>query len=186
MSLRYYKRFQMERRTSGHRGLPALPPGYRFVAWSPERLLAHAEAMRLSFAEELDSQLFECLQSEEGCGRLMTEISRKQGFLPEATWLIEYVAGPNKIEPCGTIQGLRGTPRIGGIQNVGVTPLHRGRGLGGALVEAAMVGIQQAGLPRVLLEVTAENVGAVRLYQQLGFRRTRTQYRAAQVAYSLG
>ncbi|TWT35522.1 putative acetyltransferase [Posidoniimonas corsicana] len=184
--LTYHKRFQMERRLGPGLRLPTLPTGYRLVAWSPERLLDHTEAKHLSFAEEIDSQLFECLRSAEGCERLMREISGKNGFLPAATWLIEYVAGPHKIEPCGTIQGIKASPRMGGIQNVGVAPLHRGRGLGSALVAAALVGFQQAGLTRACLEVTAANEPAVRLYQQLGFRRTKTLYKAVEVAYSLG
>jgi ribosomal protein S18 acetylase RimI-like enzyme len=32
------------------------------------------------------------------------------------------------------------------------------------------------------LEVTSQNVGAVRLYQRLGFRKVRTVYKAVQVA----
>ncbi len=167
-------------------GLPALPPGYRLVPWSPERICDHAEAKHLSFEGELDAQLFDCLASLEGCERLMREISLKDGFLPEATWLLEYVAGPHKVEPCGTIQGLRVSPRAGGIQNVGVAPLHRGRGLGSSLVVAAMVGFQQQGLSKACLEVTAQNEGAIRLYQNLGFFRTKTQYKAVEVAYSLG
>lgn len=186
MKLVYYKRYQMERRVGPDVTLPALPSGYRFVPWSTQRLADHSEAKHLSFSDELDSQLFECLQTEAGCERLMRGISNKPGFLPGATWLIEYVAGPNKVEPCGTIQGIQASPRLGGIQNVGVTPMHRGRGLGIALVKAALVGFQQAGLSRVYLEVTADNTAAVRLYEQLGFRRTKTLYKAVEVAYSLG
>ncbi|TWT66324.1 putative acetyltransferase [Posidoniimonas polymericola] len=186
MSLTYHKRFQMERRIGAELSLPPLPPGYRFAPWSTGRLLDHTEAKHLAFGEELDAQLFDCLRTAEGCERLMREIARKPGFLPEATWLVEYVASPSKIEPCGTIQGIRTSPRAGAIQNVGVTPMHRGRGLGAALVSAATVGFQQAGLSRVCLEVTAANTAAVRLYQRLGFRRTKTLYKAVEVAYSLG
>jgi len=39
-------------------------------------------------------------------------------------------------------------------------------------------------LPRAFLEVTAENVGAIRLYQRLGFRNVRTVYKAVEVAYT--
>lgn len=186
MKLDYHKRFQMERRLGSDVRLPQLPAGYRFVPWTPERLLDHTEAKHLSFTDEMDAALFPCLQTSEGCERLMREIAGKPGFLPDATWLIEFVAGPHKIEPCGTIQGIRVSPRVGGIQNVGVTPMHRGRGLGSALVAAAMFGFQQIGLTRAALEVTAANASAVRLYQQLGFRRTKTLYKAVEVAYSLG
>ncbi len=157
---------------------PALPLGYQYVAWSPNRLKDHAEAKHLSFQEEIDAEVFDCLAKEEGCRRLMQEISEKPGFLPEATWLIECTLGTGAPEPCGTIQGIRTTTRYGSIQNVGVTPWHRGRGLGRALVRAALFGFQSLGLERACLEVTSENVAAVRMYESLGFRRTKTLYKA--------
>lgn len=186
MALTYHKRYCMERgRLPGVPPL-SLPAGYRLVPWSAERLQDHVEVKHLSFCDELDSQLFDCLRTVAGCERLMRGIASKPGFLPEATWLVEYAAGANKVEPCGTIQGLKISPRLGAIQNVGVTPMHRGRGIGAALVTAALLGFQQAGLPRVCLEVTATNDAAVRLYAGLGFCRARTLYKAAEVATVLG
>jgi hypothetical protein len=73
---------------------------------------------------------------------------------------------------------------MGGVQNVGITPEHRGRGLGMCLLQRALWGFQEAGMKRVYLEVTAENAKAIRLYQRLGFRRVRTVYKAVEVAYS--
>jgi ribosomal protein S18 acetylase RimI-like enzyme len=46
------------------------------------------------------------------------------------------------------------------------------------------VGFRDAGIRRVYLEVTAQNTGAVRLYQRLGFRLIKTVYKAADVAYA--
>jgi ribosomal protein S18 acetylase RimI-like enzyme len=114
----------------------------------------------------------------------MEEISEKDGFLPEATWLMEYIAVPQKREMCGTIQGVRATRRLASIQNVGVTPFHRGRGVGTALVMAALTGFQQLGIPGVYLEVTAQNQVAIRVYERLGFRRVKTLYKAVELAYS--
>ena len=74
--------------------------------------------------------------------------------------------------------------KYGAIQNVGITPAHRGRGVGTALLLAALAGFQQMGLSRVYLEVTAQNDGAVRLYKRLGFRRTKTLFKAVELAYS--
>ena len=33
-----------------------------------------------------------------------------------------------EVECCGTIQGIRVAHKYGAIQNVGITPAHRGRG----------------------------------------------------------
>jgi hypothetical protein len=186
MSVSYFKRYRMEVdvRKRLFRPVP-LPPAYHLLPWLPERLADHAEAKYHSFRNEIDADVFACLGEMGGCYRLMEEISRKDGFVPEATWLaVCHDPELGRSEPCGTIQGVRVSDRYGSIQNVGVTPTHRGRGLGTALIMAALAGFQQVGLPRVYLEVTAQNERAVQLYRRLGFRRTKTLYRAVELAYS--
>jgi ribosomal protein S18 acetylase RimI-like enzyme len=184
MGVSYFKRFRMEMDLRGRRFLPVfVPAGYRLFAWTPELLSEHAVAKWHSFRHEIDADVFSCLSELEGCQRLMHEISLKDGFLPEATWLAAYVEG-GEIEYCGTIQGVRATPKYGAIQNVGITPAHRGRGVGSALISAALLGFQQAGLPKAYLEVTAQNDRAVKLYKHLGFRRTKTLFKAVELAYS--
>lgn len=185
MGVTYFKRYRMEFDLR-HRPVRIAPllPGYSLVPFAPDMIDDHAEAKYQSFRNEIDSGVFECLGDPEGCQRLMEEIAAKEGFLPEATWLMQYHASPTKCEPCGTVQGVRANRKYGAIQNVGVTPFHRGRGVGTTLVTAALWGFQQQGLPRAYLEVTAQNVGALRLYQRLGFRRVKTLYKAVELAYS--
>jgi ribosomal protein S18 acetylase RimI-like enzyme len=184
MSVSYFKRFRMEIELRGQQFLPiTLPAGYWLVPWKSERLADHAEAKYLSFRQEIDADVFSCLSDPAGCYRLMQEISTKDGFLPEATWLAACRSG-SRVEYCGTIQGIRATHKYGAIQNVGITPAHRGRGIGTALIHAALTGFQWMGLPRAYLEVTAQNERAVRLYKQLGFRRTKTLFKAVELAYS--
>jgi GNAT superfamily N-acetyltransferase len=152
---------------------PELPAPYEWISWRDDLIDLFAEVNYLCFRCELDSEVFPCLGDREGCRRLLREIRRKPGFLPGATWL---VAAP---EGCvGTIQGIVEPGRIGSIQNVGVMPGYRGRGLGGLLVRQAIDGFARAGIPNVQLEVTAENHPAVRLYRNLGFDRIKTSYRA--------
>lgn len=182
MSLTYFKRFRMEVDLRAARALPLLPARYRLLPWTDDLLDDHAEAKYHSFRGEIDASLFDCLGELSGCRRLMHEISRKPGFLPEATWLIDYTTASGKREVCGTIQGVKATSKHGGIQNVGVTPFHRGLGLGRMLVEAALFGFQQAGLPRAYLEVTAQNQAAVQVYSKLGFRKTKTLYKGVELA----
>jgi GNAT superfamily N-acetyltransferase len=184
MSVNYFKRYRMEIDLRGQRFVPLyVPPGYRLLAWHPDRLADHAEAKFQSFRQEIDAGVFTCLSDYDGCYRLMQEISLKDGFLPEATWLAASANG-NEIEFCGTIQGIRASNKYGAIQNVGITPRHRGFGLGTALISAALAGFQQVGLAYAYLEVTAQNERAVRLYKRLGFRRTKTLFKAVELAYS--
>jgi ribosomal protein S18 acetylase RimI-like enzyme len=180
MTTLYFKRYRMEIDLDERRNGPAsprwLPPHYGWVAWSDDHLARHADVKFQCFVQEIDTAVFPGLGRAEGCLRIMREIRRKPGFLPGATWLI---AGPGG--DCGTIQGVIDAGRVGAIQNVGIVPEHRGRGLGSALVRKALEGFRQAGLTRATLEVTAENAGAVRLYRALGFRKVKTSYKAVDV-----
>ena len=158
---------------------PMLTAGYRWVEWSPELLGRHAAVKYRCFETEKDGQVFPSLRSAEGCRRLMDYIATNPMFVPTATWLLVFddVARGELID-CGTIQGLATIPDSGAIQNVGIVPEHRGRGLGRALVQAALRGFRASGLMHISLEVTAANEPAVQLYQSLGFRVTKTLYRS--------
>jgi ribosomal protein S18 acetylase RimI-like enzyme len=172
-SISYFKRYKME---ADLHNLPAayLPPGFTCLPYDGGLLDAHAEVLFGSFHTEIDANVFPSLGDRDGCRLLMSEISRKRGFLPGATWLLLGPAGP-----CGSVQGILERSGLGAIQNLGIVPDWRGRGLGRGLLLYALHGFWAAGLERAVLEVTAQNDGAVRLYQRLGFRRRKTLYKAA-------
>ena len=186
MDLTYFKRYRMEISLLGRDWTPAvLSQGYRLSSWNPALLEAFAEAKYRSFRNEIDANVFPCLGELDGCRRLMREILRKPGFLPEATWVLAGVdRGPARPEYCGTVQGIRDNAGLGAIQNLGVAPEHRNRGLGTILMYCALRGFVRAGISRVYLEVTAQNEGAVRLYRRLGFVTVKTVYKAVEPVYS--
>ena len=177
MKSSYFKRFRMDADLAGRRGSRPLPPGYRLVAWNEALLDVHARTKFRSFRTEIDATVFPCLGELEGCRRLMREIRGKSGFLADATWLVVCNDAYGDLEWCGTIQGVVDRLGTGSIQNIGVVPDHRGRGLGTCLIEQALAGFRGHGLRRATLEVTASNSRAVRLYQQLGFRKAKTVYK---------
>ena len=184
MGLKYFKRFRMEiDLIAGDLARGRLPVEYCLVPWDPSLLQVHAETKYESFRGEIDANVFPCLGDLEGCQRLMQEIVHKDGFLPEATWLIAHCPSPGEtVEYCGTVQGIYDRSGIGAVQNLGITPPHRDRGLGESLLLAALAGFRDVGLPKAFLEVTAQNVGAIRLYQRMGFGSVRTVYKAADVS----
>ena len=186
MSTTYFKRYRMEVDLRRRRfELGGLPPGYRLVAWHPELLEEHAETKFECFRDGIDAAVFPCLGELSGCHQLMDEIRSKEGLLPEATWLVQHrPLSTSMWESVGTIQGVRMSRRYGGIQNVGLTEPHRNRGIGQLLVSTALAGFQHVGVQRVYLEVTVQNDRAVKFYQRLGFRRTKTLYKAVELAYS--
>jgi ribosomal protein S18 acetylase RimI-like enzyme len=172
----YFKRFRMEISLDDAPPPPPLPAGYEWLAWRSDLLDAHAAALAASFQGEIDAAVFPSLGGGvTTCRALMLEIVRKPGFLPGATWLVACDG-----QPVGTVQGLRDRNGLGAIQNLGVVPGHRGRGLGETTLLRALAGFREAGLSQGLLEVTARNESAVRLYHRLGFRRRKTLYKAVE------
>jgi ribosomal protein S18 acetylase RimI-like enzyme len=181
----YFKRYRMEITVAGREFAPPRTPlGYRFERWNPDLLDAFAEAKYLSFRSEIDANVFPCLGELDGCRRLMREIVRKPGFLPDTTWLLSYGLDSRRAERCGTVQGIRDPSGLGSIQNLGISPEHRNAGLGTALLFHALQGFHHAGIRRVYLEVTAQNDGALRLYRRLGFVTIKTVYKAVEHVYA--
>lgn len=175
MVLTYFKRFRMEMDLTRAAGqAPELPVGYVWLGWQPALLESHAQVKYESFRGELDASVFPCLSELQGCVRLMREIVAKDGFCPGATWLIAHQGETEQF--CGTIQGV--IDRDGGtVQNLGVVPMHRGLGLGRALLTKAIEGFRRCGALRGRLEVTSQNTAAMNLYRSAGFRKARTVYK---------
>ena len=185
MGIIYFRRYRMEIDLAEPLfKQPVAPPEYRLSPWTDRLLDAHAETKYHCFRREMDANVFPSLSTRDGCRRLMTEITRRGSFVPQATWLLEYWPPQSRRpEPCGTIQGVA-EDKVGAIQNVGIAPPHRGQGLGTVLLWHSLNGFKAAGIERVFLEVTAQNSGACRLYERLGFRRTKVVYKASEVAYA--
>jgi len=175
MSFTYIKRYQMVIDLPGTLiPVSILPDGLDFLPWHPSLLERHAKTKYLSFCHEIDAQVFPTFRQYSSCLRLMNSIASKPGFLPGATWLIVQGEAGTPVKDCATIQGLKHTDTFGAIQNVAVLPQFRRRGLGEALVNCSLRGFQEAGIEQVSLEVTAENLVAVRLYERLGFKIIKT------------
>ncbi len=173
----YIKRFRMEASLRGFDpAVPALPPGFFWLAWRPDLLEVHAQVKARCFAGEPDTVLFPTLASLDGCRALMRLIASRPAFCPGATWL---VARHDAV--VGTVQGLADSSKFGAIQNLGVVSNFRGLGLGEALLSRALAGFAAAGMRRAMLEVTAANGSAVKLYRRAGFRGVQTLYKPVPV-----
>lgn len=72
-------------------------------------------------------------------------------------------------QPVGLIACSQGEDDTGGIELAGVREGMRGRGVGTALVQAALDWFRRQGMSRVEVVTQARNVPAQRLYQQMGF-----------------
>ena len=153
----------------------------RFLPWSDKVLGQHALAKWDSFRLEIDANVFPCLGDRDGCRQLMRDISLRANFVPEATWLAMADPDGKPEIPVGTIQGLRLNALEGAIQNIGVVPAFRGKGVGRELLIRALHGFRDTGCSKVNLEVTVHNTGAIRLYESVGFRYVETVFKVGNV-----
>ena len=186
MGITYFKRYQMELDLSTWQVIDeALPADYHFISWHEDHLEDHAAVKHASFQNEIDANVFPSLAEYESCRRLMQEITRRSNFLADGTWLIAYQPiTSEEPEYCGTIQALFDSAQRGAVQNLGIVPHHRGLKLGTRLLFKSLRHFKEMGIQRSMLEVTAQNVGALRLYKRLGFRIMKTVYKPSNVVHS--
>ena len=171
----YYKRYRMTLRLSAE--LPSLPRSGEidWQPWHPNLLQQHVEAKYQTFRDDLDGLIFPSLASRAGCENLMRTITQRSAFCPAATWL-----ACDAELPIGTVQGMIDQRGHGAIQNLGVVPEARGRGVGRGLLLRALHGFRRVGLNQAYLEVTASNAPAIALYRSVGFRCERTLYKSVE------
>lgn len=173
--LAYYKRYRMTLTLTARLPRVCAISGVDWQPWHPHLLQHHADAKYLTFREDLDSLIFPSLGSRAGCENLMQAITKRVGFCPAATWLATETG-----QSLGTVQGVIDQRGHGAIQNLGVVPEARGRGLGRGLLLRALHGFRRAGLLHAYLEVTASNATAIALYRSVGFRCEKTHYKAVE------
>lgn len=187
--IRYVKRVEMAL-DLGQLSLqdPGLPDGFFWQVWSPVFSSTHAKIMNSSFGNDLDGRIFPTYRQYEACEYLIRSSCSAKSFSPEGTWLIgkkidfypsaKFNVG-RPVEFCAAIQSVHFSAYQGNIQNVSTLPQYRRLGLGRALVLKALYGFKMQGRKKAILEVTAENHDAIRLYSSVGFRPNKLLYSEA-------
>ncbi len=137
---------------------------------------------RIDLATQHD--LLEVVEIEEACGLSLWGWEAYQGELtrPEAIMLVARRAAPD-WQSGRSLYGFVAA-RVNAdelhINNIGVRGEARGRGVGSALLRAAIATGRRLGARRALLEVRAGNLPAQALYHRCGFAvagRRRKYYR---------
>jgi RimJ/RimL family protein N-acetyltransferase len=91
------------------------------------------------------------------------------------------LAGRRVVGWCDILPSPRHTKAHGGVLGIGVVKGFRGRGIGPALVGAALERARAYGLTRVELTVREDNERARALYRRFGFRREGRKRKAVRV-----
>jgi ribosomal protein S18 acetylase RimI-like enzyme len=154
--------------TAADIALPQLP-GYRLVPWQADYQDAAAALLEMAHRDSADIALHPEFAELEGIQRLFRTVfaGRYGRFDPDQVWMAlvdEQLVGLALNVWHAVL------PTQGFILDLAVTPAHRRRGLGRALVLTTARAFREAGAPYLGLAVTLANRPAVALYQGLGFQ----------------
>jgi mycothiol synthase len=151
--------WEMSRPLSGELPEPSWPAGYRLATYRRAAAIRHFIAIYdASFSQAPWYQPFSRDEVEET-------------LQSPADLLFASIAG----KPVA-VAWLRVAGRSGRIEPIGVVPAHQGKGVGRALLEAALIALRQRGATSVRLGVWKRNRTAIQLYRKLGFRRRRRAF----------
>ncbi|HET6248656.1 MAG TPA: N-acetyltransferase [Tepidisphaeraceae bacterium] len=89
---------------------------------------------------------------------------------PAAIFLIARRFGELAGDAIALVRQHQGGRRSGRIYSLVVDPNHRGQKIGQKLMAALLRELARRGAKRIYLEVEESNHGAIRLYEQLGFK----------------
>lgn len=149
----------------------ARTPRHGLQPFDPARhMFQVADLVAQVFAEELDGKGRQALREMRWVGRLspvmggpLTMALLNEDFTGHV-WLEEGRVVGNVTLQQADAGGFRWR-----ISNVAVAPAYRGRGIGRALMQAALAEIAQRGGSWALLQVRADNQAAYQLYRSLHF-----------------
>lgn len=147
---------------------------YRIVP-TAEAHIAGFHAVLDSVAREKRYLLFLEAPSLENCTTFVQENIRKCHVALVAL-LDERVVGWCDILPIP-----RHSTRHVGVVGLGVLEGFRGRGIGPALLQAALDKARAAGMTRIELDVREDNLPAIALYERFGFEREGLKRNAVRV-----
>lgn len=91
------------------------------------------------------------------------------------------LAGSKVVGWCDVLRVERHAMAHSGVLGIGIVDGYRGKGVGRALLEAALARARRVGLTRVELTVRADNRRAIALYRKFGFVREGVKRSAVRV-----
>lgn len=125
---------------------------YRLDTAGPAQLLAHLRGADAGFAPPLSTRV----DLADYAQKLATRARRVEA------WLGDTLVGLIAVYANDAEQG-------GFITNVSVLPEHHGQGIAGELLRRTLALAAELRLPRLRLEVYADNTAALALYRRHGF-----------------
>ncbi len=145
------------------------PQGVSITPWTEARQDDSARLVAAAYRGHVDSDINDQYRSPSGARRFLNNIVQYPGcgtFFGPAS----YAANDAKGALCGMSLASLVSDTTGHITQICVTPAQRGKGVGYELLRRSMLALAAHGCHTVGLTVTSTNTGAIRLYEQMGFR----------------
>jgi ribosomal protein S18 acetylase RimI-like enzyme len=146
-----------------------LPPEFELARWTENDFQSAAAVITAAYRGHVDSEINDQYRSVSGSLRFLNNIVRFPGcgvFDADSSFTLLH-------KPSRTIVGLilcsRVKSDVGHVTQVCLVPEYRGRRLGEALIAACYSALQKRNFSALSLTVTQANIGAVELYERLGF-----------------
>ena len=136
--------------------------GFRIVPIAEEHIAGFHAAVDSVARERLFLAMLKAPPIEESAEFVRTNIRKGN---PQVVALV----GGQVVGWCDVFPEKRETMAHGGVLGMGVIDGFRGKGIGIALMRAALSRAQEAGLTRVELTVREDNLRAKALYEKVGF-----------------
>jgi ribosomal protein S18 acetylase RimI-like enzyme len=143
--------------------------GMRFAIWDESDIEPAAQLIASSYVEHVDSTINDQYRTIAGARRFLVNTTQHTGcgvFLRRAS----IVARRGIFR---SLAGLCLVSRVdqdaGHITQICVSPAHRRQGAGREMMRRSLAALARQGCDFASLTVTASNVSAVRLYEDLGF-----------------
>jgi ribosomal protein S18 acetylase RimI-like enzyme len=145
------------------------PPNHLILPWQPEFHTPAAALIQRAYAGHMDSSLNDQYRTVDGAQRFLNNIVRFPGagtFDPEHSLVLR---DPDSAAIVGLILCSRVRSDTAHITQLCIDPALRGHGLGRLLLRHCATQLLAHGVTRLSLAVTAANLPALRLYEDLGF-----------------
>ena len=143
--------------------------GLKVDRWNDRFFDPCAKLIYLAYANHIDGQINDQYRSRHGALKFLKNIIHLPGcgqFLTNASFVLRH---PGNDELVGAVLTSEVSAGVGHTTQICVQPGFQGHGLGRALMHTSQEALRNMHYKELSLTVTAENRGAVQLYEKLGF-----------------
>jgi len=148
---------------------PSINSGLRVDRWNDRYFDPCAKLIYLAYANHIDGEINDQYRSRHGALKFLKNIIHLPGcgqFLQNASFVLRH---PGSDDLVGAVLTSEVSAGVGHTTQICIQPGFQGHGLGRALMHTSQEALRTMHYKELSLTVTAENQGAVELYEKLGF-----------------